>query len=572
MRTGWLLGLGLMGLAAGACSSGSHVSTPEQDDPGVNPFLQDQGPPGKSDTAYLNPDGREVEVDLEGDIEVAAGTSSSRLFDGPADLGQFAVTYLRKRGQFYLESLAEDASSDLRVEWLVDDTWLSAAQAKTVSMDKLRHWRLRGVNAVLLHSAANGVTEGTVFTAKVPLRPYSIMQEAGDRCAEHDGHISLGQSTYWYLWDPDASSCQVAMQDLKLTVSKLTPQPKTVYPEFDRLVEDGRVTAVVLFGQIGDGAITDSDAGMRGFKRMASWLSSAGYNETTAPVGRRFVKKIGQADFEIDLYSPHDFSGLSDYAHFNNFQKALSEHEIVAYDGHSMLGASDFWSRPSYPDTYQIFLYGGCLGYEYYIAPILKGKKGWDNLDLMSSVIEVTASANEFAGPVLAKIAWALEHGYQAPWKDILVAVRQRVGDSTFGVSGVRDNCFSPGGSLCSPPSEPGGSSRWESLAPVTIPDNQSQGVSSTIEVPDTLTAQTVTVELDISHSWVGDLLITLKHGDTQVTLWDKAGGSKHDIVQSFTIEAFAGKDVAGPWELKLADVAASDVGTLNRWAIVATK
>ena len=37
-----------------------------------------------------------------------------------------------------------------------------------------------------------------------------------------------------------------------------------------------------------------------------------------------------------------DFEGLGDYGHFDNFQKAISEHEIVVYDGHSMLGASDF--------------------------------------------------------------------------------------------------------------------------------------------------------------------------------------------------------------------------------------
>jgi len=27
--------------------------------------------------------------------------------------------------------------------------------------------------------------------------------------------------------------------------------------------------------------------------------------------------------------------------------------------------------------------------------------------------------------------------------------VRRNVGDSTFGVSGVRDNCFTPSGSRC---------------------------------------------------------------------------------------------------------------------------
>jgi hypothetical protein len=171
--------------------------------------------------------------------------------------------------------------------------------------------------------------------------------------------------------------------------------------------------------------------------------------KTGQTVGRRFSKLIKDITVEIDLYSPKDFSGLGDYAHFSNFQKALSEHEIVAYDGHSMLGASDFWARPEYPSFYQVFLYGGCLGYEYYVRPILNGKGGWGNVDIMSSVVEVTADANMYAGPFLAKLIWAIQNGYRASWRDVLLSVRRSVGDSTFGVSGVRDNCFSPYGSRC---------------------------------------------------------------------------------------------------------------------------
>ena len=153
---------------------------------------------------------------------------------------------------------------------------------------------------------------------------------------------------------------------------------------------------------------------------------------------------------QVDLYAPKDFSGLGDFAHFSNFQKALSEHEIVAYDGHSMLGASDFWTRPTYPKSYQIYLYGGCLGYEYYIKPILHGKgDSWDKLDIMSSVIEVTADATDFAAPAIAKIFFAIENGKRSSWKQILNIVRDSVGDSTFGVSGVRGNCYKPGGNRC---------------------------------------------------------------------------------------------------------------------------
>jgi hypothetical protein len=450
MRTASVVRFAVLASLLAACSSGSgQAPTGDSQDKPTNPFLDDQSNDGKADTAYMNPDGREVEVDLEADVEA----SGYRIADSPADLGQFALTYLRNRREFYLESLAEDATSSRRVEWKVDGAWITADQAQSVTQDKLQHFRIRGVNAVLLNGAAEGVKEGDVFEATVPLNPYTLMSEAKESCADHDSHMPLSSSVYWYLWNPDKTECKVATQQMTVTLSKLLSSSQTVYPEYDQLTADGKVTAVILFGQIGDGALKDTDSGMVAFAEMASWLAEAGYSEVKpAPLGRRFTKSIGQVDFEIDLYSPKEFGGLDDSRHFDNFQTALSEHEIVTYDGHSMLGASDFWSRPQYPSFYQIFLYGGCLGYEYYVQPIYKGKGGWANLDLMSSVVEVSANSNEFAAPALAKIAYALDHGYKVSWRDLLVAVRRKVGDSTFGVAGVRDNCFTPTGSRCANP------------------------------------------------------------------------------------------------------------------------
>jgi len=549
-------------LAAGCADLGA-------DDESGNPFLQDMSNGGKEDTGYLNPDGTEVEVDLEGDVEA----SEWRMFDAPAEVGQFALTYLRKRGEFYLESLAEDATSDRRVEWQIGGEWLPLEQARSRPTSELRHFRIRGINAVLLFSAARGVNVGTVFTAKVPLNPYNVMTEAGDKCADPDGHIGLSSSVYWYLWNPDHTGCNARLQDLRVTVSRMFTDANARYPEFDRLVADGKVTAVILFGQIGDGAVTENEAGVRNMDRMARNLQSAGFAEVTpAPVGRRLAKTVNGIEVSIDLYSPRDFSGLSDMSHFANFQRAISEHEIVAYDGHSMLGASDFWSRPTYPSFYQIYLYGGCLGYEYYVRPILAGKGGWDNVDIVSSVVEVSADANEYAAPFLAKVVWALDNGYNASWTDLLAVIRREVGDSTFGVSGVRENCFSPTGSLCGttpPPPPPAGDTRtYESTTPVAIPDDDPAGITSVIVVPDAVTPRTVTVELDVTHTYAGDLRITLSHGGTEAVLWDRAGGANDDVRQSFPLDAFAGRPAAGDWTLLIVDDAARDVGTLNRWTL----
>ncbi len=429
----------LLALAVAGCSS-------EGDLGGDNPFLGDLSDPGKEDSAYMNPDGIEVEVDLEGDVE----GPDYRLKDGPIDIAQYATTYFRKSETMYIESLAEDAASQDRAEWLVNGAWVKSAEVPAGAT--LKHWRLRGINTVLLFDHADGVQVGSTFTAKVPLKPFSVLSDAGKTCADDDDHIGLDQSVYWYRWEPDQTSCKIPLQDLEVTVSKKIPSTNSLrYPEYDQLTADKLVTMVVIFGQIEDGALTENELGMRSFKRFGSWLEGAAFKSVTAPLGKRYEKKLNNGVLiQIDLYSPREFSGLGDYAHYANFEKALTEHEVIAYDGHSMLGASDFWARPQYPDFYQIFLYGGCLGYEYYVRPILHGKgDNWDKLDILQSVVEVTATANEFAGPAIAKLIYGIEHNGRSSWRNILLNVRNSVGDSTFGVSGVRDNCFTPSGSRC---------------------------------------------------------------------------------------------------------------------------
>jgi hypothetical protein len=439
-------------LAALVACGGEVEETITDDLPGAgetNPMLAIENEGEKEDTAYVNPNGREVEVDMEADVSISG---SGDVRNAPAELGQFALTYLRKRGDFFLESLAENAGSADRVEWLVAGSWKTAAQARSLPASQLTRFRIRGVNAVVLGSAATGMRTGKKYTATVPKNPYGLFTAISDKCAEAEGHIRASNDVYWYVWQPTKSTCATALsgarrdlQEMQITVTKLLPKGNTVYPEYDKLVADKKITAVILFGQIGDGRLTDSDQGVYGFNQAQGILRGAGYREVTpAPVGKRFSKTFSGIEMQVDLYSPYDFSGLGDYAKFPNFQRAISEHEIVAYDGHSMLGASDFWARPRYPSNYQIFLYGGCLGYQYYVKPVVDGKGGWANLDMMSSVIEVTANANMYALPAIAKITSAIGRGYRVSWQEILSTVRTSVGDSTFGASGIRDNKFKP--------------------------------------------------------------------------------------------------------------------------------
>ncbi len=112
---------------------------------------------------------------------------------------------------------------------------------------------------------------------------------------------------------------------------------------------------------------------------------------------------------------------------------------------------------------------------------------------------------------------------------------------------------------------------RFESTTALAIPDNDENGASSTLDVTDTSTIGSLKIQLDITHSYVGDLEIVLAHGDTSVTVWDREGTSTDDILGTFDVTAFDGQSLAGPWTLKVIDHAAADEGVVNSWALIVT-
>ncbi len=103
----------------------------------------------------------------------------------------------------------------------------------------------------------------------------------------------------------------------------------------------------------------------------------------------------------------------------------------------------------------------------------------------------------------------------------------------------------------------------------LAIPDNDPAGVSSTIDVPDAGTVAGLSVTVDITHPYRGDLEIALAHPDgTPAGVLAADSGSGADVRQTFALSVFNGKDAAGAWKLTVIDHAAQDAGTLNRWSL----
>jgi hypothetical protein len=121
------------------------------------------------------------------------------------------------------------------------------------------------------------------------------------------------------------------------------------------------------------------------------------------------------------------------------------------------------------------------------------------------------------------------------------------------------------------PPDDDGGNGEGQTLVStdsLAIPDDDEAGVRSVLEaeVGDPITD--VTVEVEIGHTFRGDLLVTLEHAGVVARLHDKSGGGQDDLSLSLSLPDFDGLDPAGPWTLHVVDTAAADEGQLRRWSL----
>jgi len=121
----------------------------------------------------------------------------------------------------------------------------------------------------------------------------------------------------------------------------------------------------------------------------------------------------------------------------------------------------------------------------------------------------------------------------------------------------------------------------------------QHEFVSNATQLIDGGGLEDVTVKVDIQHSWVGDLILTLIAPDgIDVQLVNRTGGSQDDFqgtifsgsastpIESGTtpfrgsfkpigdLSTLRGRPAGGSWTLKVEDRASQDGGSLTRWSV----
>jgi len=115
-----------------------------------------------------------------------------------------------------------------------------------------------------------------------------------------------------------------------------------------------------------------------------------------------------------------------------------------------------------------------------------------------------------------------------------------------------------------------GGTQTYTNTTDVSIPDNNSTGVTSTIAVSGRTgnAPSTTAVAVNIVHTYSGDLVVELVAPDGSVyTLSNRVGGSADNIVKTYTVN-LSSEAINGSWKLRAKDRAATDTGYINSWSI----
>jgi subtilisin-like proprotein convertase family protein len=114
-----------------------------------------------------------------------------------------------------------------------------------------------------------------------------------------------------------------------------------------------------------------------------------------------------------------------------------------------------------------------------------------------------------------------------------------------------------------------------EDLAGVTIPDNDPRGLERTLSTALEGHVRNLRVAVDITHTFVRDLTVTLVSPlGTEVVLHNREGGSNDNVIRTFTVSdtptllAVRGEEFHGEWKLRVTDQEGRDVGKLNRWGL----
>jgi len=473
-----------------ACSSSQAPTASEAPQKEADDF--DDFADGKNDTGYVSARAAELEATISSKVRVSLPGKS------PAELQTLADTLKTNPGDYSLWSITKNVTEqikysrnalkaqkyDLNLEG--GSPTFSSVDVNGEGLDLVFSVKLESlVKFKDLADAGIQVSDlvGKVVDLKLPIEPEGLFGRIGANCAKDpDGDpvvaADLNADNLFYYWSPDEPTCPLAAADIvsaRYEVKSSIDSP-TVYPEYDRLIADGKISMVAIFGQIEHGTLTEDDWGFISFDQFTANLARRGFVvEETFPdnMGHRLNKVYsGGLRVMIDMYTPTGFGdAVPKETSAARFKDAIRNHEIVYYGGHAFYGSLDVLDDPTAypPDTYQIIFMDACWSYAYYTKQVFRHKAtaadptGWDLVDVVNNtemgntgsegVTSVALFGNIFKGAAAVngkqpatRYSWNNLIEYMNVSSDTL-AGQDATGETKpeiYGASGVRTNEFKP--------------------------------------------------------------------------------------------------------------------------------
>jgi len=197
------------------------------------------------------------------------------------------------------------------------------------------------------------------------------------------GRNEYGQDTFWHDWNPKASGCTIADEDVvRAKATEIVAHPKETknkYPEYNEIWKDQRLDVVAIFGIISSN--TPSDWGYReaqSFLDDAKALltdpvvtdnaaSSSIYKDQTL-TGKIMVAGALK-DVKVDVMITRDLKTVPAGSDFDTRYNPLSEKaDLILYNGHAGLGKNvNALAEKGVvaPNKYQLVLMNGCQTFAY---------------------------------------------------------------------------------------------------------------------------------------------------------------------------------------------------------------
>lgn len=446
---------------------------------------------GKSDTAYLGTRSAELLATLTGKVRVEVpGKSPAELTAlaaaikaNPTDWNYRDITSQVTQQVKYARNALRASKYTLNLEGgdatytdiTVDGTALMLSYHVTIeSLVKFKELEAQNLKPADLIGQRVELT--------LPLAPEGLLDRVQTTCAsDFDSNraavpaADLRADNMFYYWDPARPGCKANAADLSTAVYTVNAAAgaKTVYPEYDRLIADGKISMVQIYGQIEHGDLQRGDWGFISYRLVTSTLTKHGFRvaqEFPNGTGQRLEKTMPNGlRVEIDMYTPVLFADHVDRNESNRvFREAIRNHEIVYYAGHAFYGSLDVLDEPTaYPqDAYQVIFMDACWSYAYYTKQIFRNRAsandptGFANTDVVNNTemgltgSEQTAMVmfeNLFKGADLVKArkpaknySWNTLIKYMNAHAKARAEDRREDNEEIYGVSGVATNKFVP--------------------------------------------------------------------------------------------------------------------------------